>query len=423
MKPDTTYLQDVYRFNWPRHGVEIKLERFVEDRRGGLTAEAEIRTSQPPNPGLLTRTRLNLVSSKARKDLSKVLGERLEGLDWYGLLEQTCFLAMDRYRDGEPVIDLAVVPPRTGSRFLLEPFIEIGNPTVIFAEGGTGKSTFALALALSVVTGEAILGYALASETGPCLYLDWESDEFTHAARWRALCAGYGIEPVPSLHYRRQTASLVESAAPIRKGIASIGAKLVIVDSLGMARGAEPESADVTIRLFAAIRSFGVSVLCIDHVAKSKENRDDPFGSIYTTNAARCLWKMEKSQDEGAGDFVVALKHRKQNNGILHPRQGYRIAWHNDDAGRPEKATIHPTDLLKVTKFRTQAPQHIQMRGILDANRRPMTVAEIQDALTADGIELSTAHIRAVLAKYPTFVQLPNTNPMQWGLSANGYVR
>lgn len=419
MKPDATYLQDAYRFHWAAHNVEAVLERFVEDRRGGLTAEVKLSTGQPPNPGLLTRTRLNLSSSKARKDLSKVLAERLEGLDWYGMLEQMCFLATDRYRDGEPVIDLSCVPPRAGTRWLVEPFVELGQPTVLFAEGGTGKSTFALALALSVVTGEAILSDREPSERGPVLYLDWESDEFTHAERWRALCAGLGLRQVPRLHYRRQTASLAESAAQVRKEIAASGAKLVIVDSLGMARGAEPESAEVTIRMFAALRTFQVAAACIDHVAKNKDNRDHPFGSIYTVNAARLVWSMAKSQEEDEGQFVLAVKNTKSNNGMLHRKRGFRITWRNSEEGEAESVTIQPTDLLKVQKFRTQAPQHLQIREILRANNRPMVVDDIRDALEADGVEVTAAHVRALLNKYDTFVRLPGGEPAQWALRAD----
>ena len=59
-----------------------------------------------------------------------------------------------------------------GARLLLEPFVESEGATILHADGSSGKTTLAEAIAVSVAWGVDILG-AVPTRTAPALILDW----------------------------------------------------------------------------------------------------------------------------------------------------------------------------------------------------------------------------------------------------------
>ena len=259
MNPSVTFTPDSHFYAYEELDVEVRLERFHEDRYGGISAEVAVSAMREPNPGLLHRGRVNLLGSGSRRTFLSGLSSRINGfhndIDFGAILEQIAAKSVDRYREGEPTVDLREVESDRRPPFILRPFVERSGASLIFADGGSGKSIFAMAIAVSVASGVAVVGEP-SGEPQPVLYLDWESDQYAHTERLRAICAASGI-PVPPIHYRRQVSSLSESVNTIRKEVATKGVGLVIVDSLGAARGDEPESAAVTIRLFTAARSLG----------------------------------------------------------------------------------------------------------------------------------------------------------------------
>jgi hypothetical protein len=196
-------------------------------------------------------------------------------------------------------------------RWVVDPYLETAGPTVIFAPGGSGKSYFGLALAASVASGVPLCGPSPAT-TGPVAYLDWEADPDTQARR----LASFGVDIV-NVWYRRESAPLHTVAERLASRLADMGAVSVTIDSVGMARGGAPESAEDTIRLFAAIRQLGVPALCIDHVSKDQMARNGgrkmSFGSVYTTNAARLCWALIPAWR--AGELALRLENTKSNNG------------------------------------------------------------------------------------------------------------
>lgn len=395
--PSITYLFDAYRFEWPDDGISIVCDRLHEEK-AGLSCELEVRTALEPSPGLVRQGRFNLSAPLTRAQWVRALDERLPGPDWYAVFEQVCFLAIRRWREGEPIIDLADVEARSGLPFLLPPFIVEGASSLVFAEGGAGKSMFALACGLAVATGSSeILGME-PSRIGPVLYLDYEWDPESHAERLRALCAGYGIDvPHGFLLYRRETSSIMEGAAAIRRHIAETGAVLVIVDSLGMARGGEPESADLTIKVFGAIRSFGVPTLVLDHVVKNQTNTKYSFGSVYTTNAARITWRMDASSDGDGRGYRIGLSNQKANGRYQQPR-GYTIWMDNSEEYELLSARYTPTDIMRIPAMADHIPLWRQCIEHLRAG--PLTMGELFTSLKEEGIAVNSNVLRATLPKY-----------------------
>jgi AAA domain-containing protein len=377
-KPELDVVGDVYRLTWPC-GIEAELDRFSE-HDDALSAEVTIRSSRPPRPGLLHTARFNLMSTQARKTLASALRERDDEIDWGALIEGMCFVVRERYRNGEPAVDLRDDIERPAQRWLVEPFVEHEGATVLFADGGTGKSFIALAIAISASSEGSVIGKRHA-DPRPVLYLDWETSRVTAQERLDAILAGAGIRERPPIFYRRMSASLVEAAANLRREVAERGVGLVVVDALGAARAGEPESADITIRLFNAARSLGVPWLGVDHVTKANGNDSTrPFGSTYTHNLARLTWSADKAQEEGEDTLVVALTNRKRNNGRLLPRRGYRLEFVNASRDELKIVRFHSADLTGVPGLSQKLP--IKQRILAELGRTgPMKIGDLAVSL------------------------------------------
>lgn len=393
--PEASYSDDLYRFEWPDDQASIVMERFAEER-GSIHAEVTCSTARPPNPGLLQRSKLNLLADRSITSMAKKLESRQADVDWDGMLTAACFLAIERYRQGEPLVDLVTLSHQTDFqplRFVVPPFWEV-NPSVVFADGDSGKSSFALALAVSVASGTPIVGDDVLLQ-GKVLFLDWETDEGTHAERLRALCAANSVELEPgAIEYRREYASLKESAPALRRLVAEHGFKAMIIDSLGAARGDEPENAGSTIALFGAIRQLGIPALLIDHVSHETARRNGfdapevPFGSRYTRNLSRLMWGMvaAKPSDESSVTYQ-RFKMRKGNNVGRMQERVLRMTYETDENERPTGIRFDPWELRRVPDFRATLGAWERMKDLMLKERRPVTIDEFVEVL---GIKKAT---------------------------------
>ena len=367
----------------------------LHEEKDGLKCEMTVSTSIAPVAGQLREGNFNLSSTTTRTQWQKSLAERLD-IDWYAILEQVCTLTRKRWREGEPVVDLATVAPRAGVPFLLPPFVVEGAASILFAEGGTGKSMLALAMAVSVATSEPILN-VYPTRAGPVLYLDWEWDAESHAERLRAICRGAGIDlPKGMIHYRHEMASVWEAASNIRRQVAEKQCVMVVIDSLGFARGGEPESADLTLKTFAALRTLGVPVLVLDHVAKNATDKKFSFGSIYTTNAARITWRADAVKEEGKNKIIIGLSNQKANGRFQKPL-GFTMQMDIDDDDKLIEVHFTPTDPGDVPGLTKSLALRDQIGNVLKASMYPMAPAGIATALAAEGSNVSTDVIRTIL--------------------------
>jgi len=412
-RPDFTVCGDVYTFRWP--GIELSLDRFVE-RRDELTAELTVYSHEPATKGLLYQARFNLMAGTTRKQVADMLAGRME-YDWYGVLQSISTLALNRWREGEPAVNLWDVQPQE-TRWLLHPYVEYGSPTVLFALGGSGKSVTALAMAYTVAAG---LRYFVGKTDGtprPVLYLDWETDPALHAERMRAIASKKPLEVQPQIFYKRMTTSLPEAAAAIRKDIVKTGAKLVVIDSIGYAGGGEPKEAGIAIALFGAIRTFGVATLCVHHRNKdTKDTGGDPkslFGSAYYFNSARHVWQMRGTKDEEEDELGIGMIHIKSNNGRLQKRHGYNVRFTNNSNDITTAIAFEYEDnLANIDGQEKDAPLPDRIIAELSRDGVAKTVKEISEALEANQASVQTKVTG--LRKRGQIVSVPGN---RWGIPA-----
>lgn len=390
-----TYLADTYRYSWPEEGIEVLVDRMTESH-SDLVCEMTVRTARP-FPGLLRQAKFNLSSTRTRNEWVKALNERGLEVDWYAAIEQACTLSLRRWREGAAFIDLSTVAPREDDAYLLKPYVIEGASSGVFADGGTGKSLFALACGLTIATGEDVFGVQT-SRVCPVLYLDWEWDEEAHAERLEALCLGAGIaKPEGMIWYRREFASINESAPNIRRFIAEKGIGFVVVDSLGFARGGEPESAELTIKTFASIRSFGVPTLFVDHIAKHATDKQHSFGSVYTRNSARLMWRIDaEEQETNDGPKRLGLVNTKWNRRFQKPR-GLMLTTETDEAERLVAARFQdcepPLRTIRAGGIKDVA------EAVLRQNPDGLSLKDLRTVLELEGVKVTENVLGATLGK------------------------
>ena len=203
--------------------------------------------------------------------------------------------------------------------------------------------------------------------------------------------------PLKSVYYRREVASVIEGAPSIRRYIAERGVGLVIIDSLGMARGGEPESADLTICTFAAFRSFGVPVLFVDHIAKHATDKSHSFGSVYTRNSARLMWRLDSDgETEGVAPKRLGLVNTKWNRRFQKPR-GLLLTTETDEKDRLIAARFDDCEPPLAT-IRT-ASLRDAIAAVLRQNLAGLSLHDLRLVLEAEGVKVTENVLGATLGR------------------------
>lgn len=414
-QPTPTYLEDEHVYQWSELGIELVFERFREER-GELFADVQPRAVV--GGGMLPGDKLNLGSARSQKMYANTLASRglLESEDWFTIIGQACDLSKRRHREGEPSVRLSEVEWGDTPSFMLNPYVDAHGTTIIFGDGGVGKSLHALAIAASIASGESILPGTSVDVTGPTLYLDWEADAKTHAQRLAAICAGAQLEVPRDVHYMARTGSLSESVREVRRVIATEGIIFAVVDSVGAAGGGDPEKAETVIRTMTAMRALGVPPAALHHVTKDQKDKTKPFGSVYAPNLARRTWRVDGEQNEGEDSIAVRFTNYKANFGRLIGSRGHGVKFETD--GEDHLTVVRFTELsgLALPATNSRGGQKWEIVKALTT----LTSATVEEIAEVTG--LAKAVVRSVLNRHKDyFVNItPGSVQGAWGLLVDG---
>lgn len=183
-----------------------------------------------------------------------------------------------------------------------------GYVTMLAADGGIGKSYFAIRLALSLVLGVDFLG--LKVERRRVLYVDYELDEDEQKRRVARVARGMGLslhDPrlVERFYYYRPTGSLSteEGHEEILGVIVETQADVTILDSLTIGSiGADVSSSRDVVLTLRRFREWGTTVV-IDHIsgnaARGNQAEARPFGSVFKRNIARSVLSLTRTDGGG----------------------------------------------------------------------------------------------------------------------------
>lgn len=313
-----------YRLALLAQGLTLDVKRLRWERGelcGLLSVAADFAGAQTVD-GMLSVGNFNLTSPTTRNTRARELASRAHApeIDFAALLEELCQRAIKAEETGRPLILLRTVerpPAQDASTVQIDGFpILRTHPSILFGDGGTGKSTLGLYFA-----GE------LERRGISTLYLDWELDQFDHRQQLEKL---FGSE-MPDVKYRRCDRPLIIEAENIAEQVRQCGIDFVICDSVAFACDGPPEAAEVAQRYFRALRQLKVGSLNLAHVTKGENSDKRPFGSTFWFNGCRAAWYAEQAETPAGEDYIqVGLYHRKFNLGPARPAIGFEIAFSDD---------------------------------------------------------------------------------------------
>ena len=412
--PVMTTVGDAYVFSWPGLPVRIEVDYFVETR-GDLFAELTIADTLTDPPTLIHNSRLNLNAANTRSSLAKDLAAADASVPWAAKLEEVCFLSKRAYRQGEPSIRLCDVQADTGDRWLLRPYIEAdqSSMSVIYADGGSGKSLLSLAMAVTLAGDDQLVG----RRVGPpvtALYLDWEAGPMVQHQRLRAIAAGAGFADMPSTLYRRMRVPLTYAAPAIRRELDAQACGVVFVDSLGAAGDGPIEESATALATMRAMASFKRPIMAVHHMPKNLEGKRGAgamFGSVYYANAVRVAWELRGEKNENTQTIAVGLVNTKNNNGVLERRHAYEVTFRNDSRGDPVTIGIRSVDAARVADLHRDVPLGDQIMELLrgGALERATIAGELGKTPSHIGKELTNLRERGKV------IQIARG---EWGLAA-----
>lgn len=316
-----------------------RIRRRSDGIHGYLTARTtglDVLTAN--NTGVLLVGAIHLDVPKQRKEFAAALATKTPGfdIDWLTWLDHFAERVNVMEMTGEPIVEIGDTPvPKTAGTWSWEPFVPKGAPALFYGPGGSGKSRFALAGAISVKMGREILPNCPPNVKGQPLYLDWETDRDTVAERVQMICAGLGQPPV-SISYRRCVRPLADDVEELGSYIAAKEIVFLVVDSAAAAIGKQGEYGDANegaLRLFEALRILGLPTVLVDHISKQEMRMSGkvrgalPYGSIYKVNMARAAWEVRPVDVNDDEVHVSAFHHTKSNDSRLRSPFGVRVAF------------------------------------------------------------------------------------------------
>jgi hypothetical protein len=390
---------------WP-DGVRFALTA-IRDGRDGVRGELTVtRQGRRLSWGVWS-----LASTQAREGLRKKLEATEPDVPWGERLEEAAYRLTQAARQSEPLVVLTgtVTSP---TRELMPNFLYEGEPTLVFADGDTGKSLSALVIAAAVQGGASLPFGLKAARAVPVAYLDWETSRDTLEARLAQVAAGLGITP-PGIVYKHMVRPLVDEVATLAVEFARRGIRLVIVDSMMFAVSTGEGAAfhEPITSFYGALRLFApAACLVLSHVTGEDARRGGParpFGGAFAFNGPRLIWEA-KRDPEIPDATAIAFTCRKANNLPRRPEPFGLIFRLEDRAIR-----VHPFNLTEATP-QTVAGAPLAYRVRLALATENLTAAELGEKLGA-----SEKTIRRTLERLRdkgTVTSVPETKPQCWRL-------
>jgi len=404
----------------------------VHEERGTVHAEVSIYyLYDGQETPVVKYQRFNLQTEKkpGLDDLGFVAGvfqDKLSG--WY---ETAKARTIEGFRKPIEAVDLTTRSHLSSySGFLIDPLILGRGVSLLFAEGGTGKSFIGLVMCVIQATGMEIMGMNT-SEVGPSLYVDYEDDIETHELRLTAVLASLDItidDFSYPIKYIRPAQKLFKARSQIGGLIRTIKPRLIIVDSVANARGGDANAAEDTIQVFSTMRQFNTSVLALDHITKEDTRSNKavtPFGSVFTINAVRLAWGMRATEGSTGINVGLILKQTKRNTVARHDPLSLSMEFVNKDMEVGEMGVTQP--VLHGVKFKrhdvfgqllnpVKPEKETQIDKIVTylIKHGASTTGEMAAGIKEDSNSLGTALRREMKNGQPKVKRLPDTNPRKW---------
>jgi hypothetical protein len=242
-------------------------------------------------------------------------------------------------------------------QYLVHPLLLARQVNIIYGPGGTSKTTLGLMLALQAGVNT--------------LWLDYELSQDEVEDLLCRMKQGMNVSDA-MVGYIRCERALADDINEIQRVVHDRGIELIVIDSMGVALGQDPNDAGQVLRFFHAVRNIRATVLIIDHTGKDRQK--GMIGSSYKYNCGRNIWETI-SAGSGIGSVTVGIHHRKINSGALQSPIGYQFSY-TADSVTPE--SVAPRSIPEILSEMSLTDQ---IEAELDDG--PLSSKELSDRLGA----------------------------------------
>ena len=238
----------------------------------------------------------------------------------------------DSDSDDDPeAVDVSTLPEPPGRDWLVSDLVPEGTVTTWFGDDGTGKSVLALALGLSVASGQPFLGRP--AKHGVVLYIDTEfdQDEFVRRAYQLARGMGHSAPPAGVIYYRtRYSLTTPGGQRDIARLVERYQPTLVVLDSITLGTYTDDlKEAAAAVTLMEFLQRLPTTVLALDHIPKPPPGASQayarPWGSFAKRAKTRHAVLITPSEAGG-----VVLRVTKSNLARPGTMVGADITWESD---------------------------------------------------------------------------------------------
>lgn len=396
-------------FLWGEEKLKIDVKRFKQHSKdGNETGELIISSTDPAHKkdSGIHHTKLNFTSSASRKALVKELVEDFPDYPWQAIIKHITYQALAVMRQGEPVVKISTTDEIKPLEYLLHPIIPLNEPTVIFGDGGTGKSYLSLLIYICATLpwNKNPLGLKTRENiSAKGLLLDWERDKSTVTWRLQCLETGLGL-PLLGVNYRRCSYTFADDLERIQEAIVEAGVDFIVIDSLAGACGGDLTASEPATRFYNALRQLKTTSLIIAHNPKG-EGKKSIYGSVIFEHRASSVWECRGSQEPGEDELNMGLFHRKANMSRLHPSIGFKFMFGDTST------KVIKRDVSDIPELRGGLTHQAQIYDLLKGGA--FTYEELDEALDID-----KASIRTTIKRMRDKEQVIHLADGKWGLRA-----
>ena len=308
--------------------IQFTIENAEPGNDRAINCDLTVEPWSPLAHGRRISHRINLMSASARDQLARRYKTAFEiETNWVIVINDAFTAAAETWHARGAAINVEDIDPQEDvSDWLIPGMLPLGEPAVLFGDGGTGKGYVALTLAVCVAAGVPFLGHD--SQPMRVLYVDWESNARRFHSRVQRIKQELGLqEPVGIWYFDPEGDPLTVCVERIRREVEEHDSGLVILDSAAVACDGAPEKSEVTTRFNRALSKMGadLTVLIVAHVNRGVDGptpraaKMRPFGSVFWHDLARATCYVEKVQDPGDPALRQVLINRKMNDGPPAP--------------------------------------------------------------------------------------------------------
>lgn len=296
---------------WPKNHLDVEIEQIerLSGSRGGTQALFAIQSNgRRPIPPF----RLNIHSKNQCDDHKKRLRTLLPGTDVESFVDHLCSEVHNAHTGGDS-ISAADYEPQPEPPWLARPLVMDGVANVLFADGGQGKTTIAVAICVSLNAGCSLVpGISVPSGGLPTLFIDAEDTQDGILRIANAIASGAGLLPEAwkeRFRYRRLYGPLADNMPAIQRDVEQYGIRACFYDSLITMAAGNPNETDTPRLFFASTTIFpNCAVVGLSHIAKSDTAR--PIASVMYRNIPRNVWMADFDKEAG----VMGLYPDKVNS-------------------------------------------------------------------------------------------------------------